>query len=838
MDSLLQSFDRSAFVKRLAQEFSVGGVAPADIALGLTVVDSADPAVLEPLLPSASRRRLASGYLLVSIAIRIPAAATGDEVDSIVGVADHLLQTPSYASSALGVVTVAVPARPSVIRVVGLAVDATASALAAAAGVGGLVGSGSDLFGLPDAAAVIAWDAISAEQAATAQTAVSVAVGLGVGAAVLGVATASVSSVLATATGGLPVGSTSSSALASLVPLVFGFQRLAMRAGVPSTSDDDHTSRAGLTGAVSAPLRGLLGYSGLWNAMVRLVYGTNPAVTPAARRELTLAGTPSGSVLSVGAAGRAIGGDLRAGGAAGGGRLLAAADAAEGGASALAAAAVADLLSPRGLPEPFAPLVDLLVTSGVALVLTFLLHIVALLVWRSCMLRESDGDDEGEHGASPRHAKEGGDDGGKQAADASPKEPSTHRRIVRRARHAALPVSLVSLSPEIAVVLYFTGGLGEAAITVLAHAVRVASSASSSSTASAATSSSSAAAGVLPYPIAYAIASVVILFLLAVFTLASVIAVRRFHRQYAPELWLVSGSPDAARQVDDPVMRALSRVGMWTGLLRAPIARTRGGFERPGATDGSSAPDDCEPRRTARLLRTSPLVGRRLCSLRCRAPPAAPPATLPPTEGRAVGGTATTGGRAGDALEALSLLLESGRGDGADRVLLQPMRLLHQLLVAAILASSPSAEAYGPAQLVPLLLLQLSLALWMLGRRPSADLLAGFVEGSGLLLEAISTALLLAAYAATGGRGSGGTSAQALAAASAYALLLGTVGLPSALSCYDESLGVIGLLRSLRLQTYPSSGRRHAEVPTATSGHEQLAPNHDDQAAVAASESV
>ena len=125
----------------------------------------------------------------------------------------------------------------------------------------------------------------------------------------------------------------------------------------------------------------------------------------------------------------------------------------------------------------------------------------------------------------------------------------------------------------------------------------------------------------------------------------------------------------------------------------------------------------------------------------------------------------------------------------------------------------PSAEAYGPAQLVPLLLLQLSLALWMLGRRPSADLLAGFVEGSGLLLEAISTALSSRGVRSREAAGFRGTSAQALAAASAYALLLGTVGLPSALSCYDESLGVIGLLRSLRLQTYPSSGRRHAEVP-------------------------
>ena len=529
VDSLLQSFDRSAFVKRLAQEFSVGGVAPADIALGMTVVDSADPAVLEPLLPSASRRRLASGYLLVSIAIRIPAAATGDEVDSIVGVADHLLQTPSYASSALGVVTVAVPARPSVIRVVGLAVDATASALAAAAGVGGLVGSGSDLVGLPDAAAVIAWDAISAEQAATAQTAVSVAVGLGVGAAVLGVATASVSSVLATATRGLPVGSASSSPHASTVPLVFGFQRLAMRAGVPSTERRPHQPRR----SDGRRARRCEVCSATWsverNGEARLRHQsgryTGRATGAHARRRRRLR-------LERGAAGRAMGGDLRAGGAAGGGRLLAAADAAK---------AAQALGGGRGGRPALAPRTSGAVCAtcrsachvGCGACAHLPPHRRSTRVAQLCVTGERRRR-RGRARGIPTSCKGGRRRWRQASRGCLSKEPSTHRRIVRRARHAALPVSLVSLSPEIAVVLYYwrAGGSGHHGTCscrsrsfigfLLLHRLRA--------------SSSSAAAGVLPYPIAYAIASVVILFLLAVFTLASVIAVRRFHRQYAPEL--------------------------------------------------------------------------------------------------------------------------------------------------------------------------------------------------------------------------------------------------------------------------------------------------------------
>ena len=690
VDGNLQTFDRTAFVRATANWV---GVMPANIVTSLSIVTSINSAALEPLLPAtpATRRRglVGVGYLLVNVAI-LPSPTAN--IANLVARSNALLASASQASAALGVSTLAIPALPSVVGVVGV-VGRTADQLAAAAGVVGVAGIGSTsdlLLGVAEPVPVIAWDTLSTAQVRTAQLAVSTAVAVGITAGVLSAVTASSAGVISSysaASASTAVGGSSgsaSSSIASLTPLVFGVQRLAMRAGVHSPSAPPAT--AGLIGAASSPLGGLLGASGVWSALV-------------------------------GSGGGSGGGGGGGGGVSG--RRLAAQAQAEDAAAEAAQQAITQLLSPQGLPEPFAPLLDVLITTGLALAVTMAAHALLLCVWRRLLAAPA-----AEDGRPPK--------GGSSAG--------------RRPRHVPLPTSLVGWNPEITVLLYFTSGLGEAAVAVLAHAARAAAGDGSSGSA-------------VPYPIVYVVVAALVVVSLVLFAVLSLVHIARFYGAHASVVWVAAEPPTDAAAVNDPMMRLTSRLGTGVRLLRAPVHRGAGGFERSAGADADAAEEDSEPARTHRLL-SRPLSV-------CKA--------------RAV---------AGDALEALALLLENGRGDALDRVCLQPLRLCAQLLIAAVLASAASPEAIGPVQLILLALLQLPLGLWLLVRSPSADRLESVVEGLGHFCEAASSVLLLIACAQP-------SAGPALSTASAYALLVGTVGLPSALSCYDELLSALETLANL-----------------------------------------
>ena len=337
-------FNESAFHTALVLQFAGVGVSSNDVALEIRPVSTTDASAIDPLLPTAGdavlgRRLSASaGYLVINIAIAVPSSASSVAIDSIAAVANTLTQSRSYLSSALGVSAVTIPALPTIasqvlealppglVASIGLppsiplVVSLVSNTLPPSVGASMTV----DPFGVPQLPEVIVWDVPSAEVVAAASTTITIAVAIGVGASVATAVGTSVGSTIAASQGGAAAtsGSASSSA-GSIAPLVFGVQRLAMRASVAS---DEAGSVPGLVGAFAAPLRGFLGASGVWRL---LLTSDDAPATPSGRR-LSSRGVPS-----------------------------------------------------NDLPGPVALLVDETVTIVIALVFTIAIHALLLWLWRA-----------------------------------------------------------------------------------------------------------------------------------------------------------------------------------------------------------------------------------------------------------------------------------------------------------------------------------------------------------------------------------------------------------------------------------------------------------------------
>ena len=400
---------------------------------------------------------------------------------------------------------------------------------------------------------------------------------------------------------------------------------------------------------------------------------------------------------------------------------------------------------PRNLPTPVVAMLDVSITFGIALLAAVALHALVTCVWAACLRRRRRPRRPG-HGRRSKAAASAPSFNSIQCVASGTAAGRTQILAQSASPGSApfflpLPTLFVSYNLEVHAFLFFVGGLTNASFAVLALAIRSAVSST-------------------PIPYAHVAAFVV----LAGVLLAAQLAVLgimmchllRFRREHATSLWAPIARPARAQDVGDPLMRLLSRLALCLRLARMPLDRVRGEFGE--ATDEANA----EPKQSA--APTEPTRTERLLERRWH--------LYQP--------------RPDDYLEALSPLLDGCRGDSRDRLCAQVVVLFAQMVAAATLASASSA-ALGAPQLALLLAVQLLVGCWSLLRRPSDDVLGDWVDGLGQLIEATSSALLIAALLAP-------QAAPTLSRVSAYVLLAGAVGMPTALAMYDNTLELIGIL--------------------------------------------
>ena len=243
-----------------------------------------------------------------------------------------------------------------------------------------------------------------------------------------------------------------------------------------------------------------------------------------------------------------------------------------------------------------------------------------------------------------------------------------------------LPSAFVFPNLEIVLVNFFAGGLTEAAASVL----------------------SAAAAGVV---LGGGLVALAVLCLLAVigFYAHEGVRLHRYFKRHDTALWEASEKVSTIEAVDDPLMRAMTRIG------RAPSKRLRGVLEPAKA-------DLAEPRRTL----------------------------------RAIGGSFKEGigirkdDTAGDRHARLSCWLAGASGRFG--VFYQYVRTLLLLLTAVVSGSAAYGGEGGAAFAASLLvLIQLALAAYCALARVAADRLEGEVYGIEAVANAINVALLASA---------------------------------------------------------------------------------------------
>ncbi len=280
-----------------------------------------------------------------------------------------------------------------------------------------------------------------------------------------------------------------------------------------------------------------------------------------------------------------------------------------------------------------------------------------------------------------------------------------------------LPAAFVFPNVEVILVNFFAAGLTEAAASVLGGA----------------------AAGVV---LDHGLVALAVLCLLAVigFYVHEGVRLFRYFKKYDTDLWKASEKVSTIKEVDDPVMRAMTRVG------RAPSKRLRGVREPSDA-------DLAEPSRTLRAIGGSfkEAIGIRKDAT------------------------------AGDRHTRLSCWLAGASGKYG--VFYQYVRTLLLLLTAVVSGSAAhSGDDEGGAAFTAsvLVLIQLALAAYCALARVAADRLEGEIYGIEAVANAINVALLASA---AGGEDPDLTGSPAQVAALVFAMV--AVLVPFSLSVYD-----------------------------------------------------
>ena len=351
--------------------------------------------------------------------------------------------------------------------------------------------------------------------------------------------------------------------------------------------------------------------------------------------------------------------------------------------------------------DPGADLNDQLFTIALVLPLSFAVHLVGLLVWRFCLNRNE------------------------------------------KKKFIPLPSALVFPNLLTLVVALLITGSVETASAVIASAVAPASD------------TSAAIASAWP---GLVVLIVIVLYMLL--TLAMIVHMHCAHRT-AKTLWQRTVAPDSAKEVDDPLLRAMGRLLARCFACcgcKCVLERERGSFEIP-------AEMLAEPTRTNRLLATPYRLFRSSAS---------------------------------DAHQALSLhFFSRARGSNLAGVSYDWFVMAVQLMLAALLGMGPSLQvgsAVATAQLVAVVGLQAALVLWLFLLSPGADRYDVTITAVQFMLEGGLTALLLL--------GITGNIDEATAQQVALILGLASMFLPMVLLVYDGFF--MSIIRRVRQEETPN----------------------------------